>query len=149
MTTNTFLEITERVLVPTTIPIIIGLITFRIAKKQINNTGITQFRQQWINSLRDTLSRFISKAEYIFITEDDDKVDEAYREMVEAQYKIELLLNPEEADHNNVTNLLEKIRNIVFEEKIDEDTFDKNISQLLKESKKVLKREWIVVKKGK
>lgn len=143
------LDVLERILIPTTIPIIIGLITFRIAKKQINNTGVTQFRQQWINSLRDTLSVFISKAEYIFITEDDEKVDEAYRDMVEAQYKIELLLNPEEIDHNRVTSLLEEIRKIVFEEKIEEEIFDKKVSDLLKEAKKVLKREWIVVKQGK
>ncbi|NTV66927.1 MAG: hypothetical protein HGB06_04460 [Chlorobaculum sp.] len=135
------------------IPIIIGFITYIIAKKQITNTGITQFRQQWINSLRDTLSLFIARVEYTIIQEDKVKIKEAFREMVEAEYKAEMLLNPVEDDHNELVKKMREIRKMVYEDesevsKID-DKIDDEIDELLSISKRVLKREWNVVKKGK
>ncbi len=130
------------------IPVIIGFITYIIAKKQIANTGITQFRQQWISSLRDTLSVFISRAEYTHVQQDQNEIKRTFRELVEAEFKIELLLNPLEDDHNKLVEKLREIRDLVYFFPNDE-TLDNNIDELLQISKKVLKREWNVVKTGK
>jgi len=149
LTLKEYSEIFEKIFIPSLIPLIVAVITFRLSMRQITNAGVIQARQLWINALRDTLSTFISRAEFIVITEDGNKKDEAYQIMVESQYKIELLLNPLEEDHNNINLLLEEIRNIIFEDVIDEGLFDARISELLNHSKRVLKREWNVVKKGK
>lgn len=37
------------------IPLVIGFISYFIAKKNINATGITQFRQKWIDTLRESI----------------------------------------------------------------------------------------------
>jgi peptidoglycan hydrolase CwlO-like protein len=129
------------------IPIIIGFITYIIAKKQITNTGITQFRQQWINSLRDTLSNFISLAEYTNVQQDQEKIKEAFKEITAAEFKIELLLNPLEEDHKKLTEKMREIRDLIYYPQ-DNDTLDFHIAELLDISKKVLKREWNVVKTG-
>lgn len=131
------------------IPIIIGIITFVIAKRQITNTGVTQFRQQWINTLRDTISIFISKAEYTIVQTDKEKIKEAFSELCLAQYKIEMLLNPQENDHNEIIKQIKEIRYLVYEEPEKEDKIWEEIDKLVQLSKQVLKREWAVVKKGK
>jgi H2-forming N5,N10-methylenetetrahydromethanopterin dehydrogenase-like enzyme len=130
------------------IPIIIGIITYSIAKKQIINTGVTQFRQQWINSLRDTISIFISRAEYTIIEENQEKIKDAFRDIVEAEFKIELLLNPLENDHNKLVAKTREIRDLIYIDR-ENESLDRHIDELLDITKKVLKREWIVVKKGK
>jgi len=58
------------------IPLFIVLITFVIARKQIINTGVTQFRQKWIDNLRDAISLYIAKAEMISILDLDDEEDD-------------------------------------------------------------------------
>ncbi|ESU28726.1 hypothetical protein FLJC2902T_13190 [Flavobacterium limnosediminis JC2902] len=142
------LNIVITILTSILIPIIIGFITYIIAKKQIINTGVTQFRQQWINSLRDTISVFISRAEYTSIQENQEKIKEAFREIVEAEFKIELLLNPSEEDHNKLVEKMREIRDLIYFVP-DNDTLDIHIEELLAITKKVLKREWNVVKSGK
>lgn len=149
MTIQEVYTIIEKIVVPAIIPIAISFLTYRIAKNQIINSGVTQFRQQWINHLRSALSQFISRAEYIFIAEEDgEHVNIAYREMVEAQYQIELMLNPNENDHNDLIELLEDLRSGLYDGKLTESQFDECLIDLLACSKIVLKREWVVVKKG-
>jgi hypothetical protein len=134
------------------IPIIIGYVTYLIAKRQIANSGVTQFRQNWINELRSTISLFISKAELISILDVDDEKNyrEAFKDFCQCQYKIELLLNPNESDHNSIITHLEKIRQLIHtEDEIDEEELDQSIVILLEVTKRVLKREWQVVKRGK
>lgn len=137
------------------IPIIIGAITFIIAKKQITNAGVTQFRQKWINDLRDSISLFIAKAEMISVIDLDDN-ENYYRnftELAQTQHKILLLLNPLENDHKEIGKVLDEIRDLIHEEDISDDSLDeemdKKINELIKISQAVLKREWNVVKSGK
>lgn len=135
------------------IPLIIGWVSYKIARRQISNSGVTQFRQKWIDNVRDAISVFIAKAEVISMLDYDE--DEAYfehfKELSQMQHKIELFLNPQEEDHNEIVELLNDIREIIHEETIDEKLEDKmydKIQKLLNVSKRVLKREWNVVKKG-
>lgn len=130
-------------------------VTYVIAQKQIKNTGVTQFRQKWIDDLRDSISIYIAKAEVIAMLDFDN--DELYfshsKELFQMQYKIELMLNPFEIDHNKINDAIEDIRSIIHDRELKHDDateiLDKNISKLLKVSKEVLKKEWKVVKDGK
>lgn len=137
------------------IPIIIGVITFIVAKKQITNAGVTQFRQKWIDNLRDAISIYIAKAEMISMLDfDDDKTYfEHFKELSQMQYKIELMLNSSESDHADIVEIIGEIRDIIHDEDINEDELENNLGELILElvevSKRVLKREWSIVKKGK
>jgi len=136
------------------IPVIIGYITFAVAKKQITNAGVTQFRQKWIENLRDSLSIFIAKAEMISMLDfdEDEEYFEHFKELSQMQHKVELLLNPTETDHNEIVALIGDIRELVHDKEIQEDELDtimdEKIEGLMEVSKRVMKREWNVVKKG-
>lgn len=136
------------------IPILVAVVTYIIAKKQITNAGVTQFRQNWIDNLRDAISLFIAKAEMISVLErdDDENYREHFKELSQMQHKVELLLNPNENDHQEIVDLLEGIRDTIHDDEMDDETLDEKIDELIDKlldvSKRVLKREWNVVKKG-
>lgn len=137
------------------IPILVAIVTYVIAKRQITNAGVTQFRQNWIDNLRDAISVYVSKAEMITILDfDDDKsYQEHFKELSQMQYKIELLLNPNESDHLEIVSLIRNIRDVIHDEEITDEKMDEQVDNLIDRlmdvTKKVLKREWNVVKKGK
>jgi hypothetical protein len=125
-----------------------------IAKQQITNSGLTQFRKQWIDNLTNSISLFVAKAEMISMLEFDDyeNYDEHFQELSQMHYKIELLLNPLEEDHLELVCLIGQIRDIIHDEEMEDDKIenelDNLIAQLMKVAKTVLKREWNVVKNG-
>jgi len=115
------------------IPLIIGYITYIIAKKQITSTGVTQFRQKWIDNLRDAISLYIAKAEMISMLDfdDDEKYFEHFKELSQMQYKIELMLNSSEKDHNEVIEYVGNIRDLIHDEEIHEDELDERLNELI------------------
>ena len=137
------------------IPIIIAAITYIIAKKQITNSSITQFRQKWIDDLRNCISIYIAKAEMISMLDlnDDEQYFKHFKELSQMQNKIALMLNPLEKDHNQLIEITEEIRELIHDEDVDDEELekrlDKKIAVLLDVSKIVLKKEWNVIKKGK
>lgn len=136
------------------IPIIIGYITYLIAKKQITNAGVTQFRQQWIDNLRTAISDYISKAEFLLLEIKTNKRNEQqlidiYQELLRLRYKIDLMLNQKEEDHKKIVAFLVSIRNGIYDDKVSIIDLQTNISQLNEFAKTVLKQEWNVVKSGK
>ncbi|MGY4536277.1 hypothetical protein ACVW0P_000684 [Mucilaginibacter sp. UYNi724] len=150
MTWNIIPDIVEKAI----IPIIIGFITYLISKKQIVGTGVTQFRQRWIDELRKAVTLYIAKAEMIAMMDLDDQKTyfSHFQELAQMQYQIELMLNPGEDDHIKINVIAKSIRNIVHDESFSDEILEKmltqKIEQLLKATKSVLKTEWQVVKKG-
>lgn len=137
-----------------------GIVFTYLASKRNNwNAGVTQFRQQWINNLRDALSLFIAKAETISMTDyhDDNLYFAHFTELSQSYNKVILLLNPNDPDYQAVLKQMDEIRQLIHseeEEKFENDAefqiyFDNQIAGLLKVSQIVLKREWNVIKKGK
>ena len=130
-------------------------VTYIVAKQNRWNTGVTQFRQQWINNLRDAISLFIAKAELISMLDLDDNAYYAhFEELSQMNSKIELLLNPTEDDHNELVDKMGEIRELIHSEITEdfeefEDMVENNVQELLEISKRVLKKEWNVVKQGK
>lgn len=135
------------------IPLVIGYVTYGLSRRQIYNSGMMQSRQKWIDSVRDAISLFVAKAEVISMLdyEDDESYVQHFTELSQMQGKIQLYLNPNEADQLEVIELLDDVRELIHEEnwtdKVEED-LSEAIDELLEVSRKVLKREWKKVLKG-
>lgn len=132
------------------IAIIVAIVSYYLAKRQLNNTNILQYRQKWIDDFRDGISLFISEAERISMLEmDDDRYFDYFKDFSQAQNNIELMLDIENELHNGVSEVMDEIRGIIHERKIDEEKLNSEIDVLLDTSKAVLKGQFSLIKRGK
>ena len=94
---------------------------------------ISEFRQLWINSLRDCMSEFQSYGVTPGLT------PASLREFYALGTKIELLMNPADQDYNALKNCLYQ-----FLESSEGSTYDKygSNSQYVAVCQHILKREW-------
>jgi len=147
-------------IIVTIIAVFVSFIGLLISKEQ----KTSEFRQAWINTLREDISKFIgqtnsvSKLVIINKTSEKEKKKETSSdvilgsvEMRELQSKIELLINPKEKEHIELIALIDNIIqelndcNHIFEyQKIHEN----NIKKLTSLSQGILKKEWDRVKDG-
>ena len=100
---------------------------------------ISEFRQQWINNLRNTMAEFQSYA----VLPNDDPTKR--REFYKLGTKIELLMNPDDEDYNTLHKSLEDFFDKApapREEKFEVDEKYVEICQ------RILKREWKRLKDG-
>ena len=124
-----------------------------LAKNEIKLEVLSKNRQNWINSLRDELSRFMgtiktidNKHRMMSGRADANEINsfkDEINNLGALKYKIYLLLNPEE-DDNKI--LLKKIEEIILMAYKKEQP-DKKLDEIIKISQKVLKEEWKRVKK--
>ena len=126
--------------------------TFRASK----NAMLGPMRQAWINNLRDTVAEFIASI-YISPTQlsgalsNDDNIRHAVevskRSQLEATYRLKekicLLINPKEADHQELVRLVEGAY-VAHVEGCDTAIALKAIRE---HTQVILKAEWNVVKK--
>lgn len=123
--------------------------SLRAANKQI----LAPMRQQWIENLRDLIAELTSEAHYLYIAAADEDTEEgsaknerASRRMLFLEQKVCLMLNPNEADHQD---LIRKIRALVgaaetYDPKGPEfGALHEAVTDL---SRRVFKREWDRVK---
>jgi hypothetical protein len=137
---------------------IIGpLVSLKIARKQINASILSGNRQEWINTLRNEVSGFVSvisllgalrSGGYKGVT--SDEANKFGREAMERKSKIELLLNPSESLHNELIAAIENALSIAIHAEIEPNAVEQRryIDQILNKSKTILKQEWVRVKKG-
>jgi hypothetical protein len=143
---------------------IIGpVITLTVARRQFNATVISASRQKWIESLRDMLAELIAliAAASVVKSRWKDKWDsgrgplkaepallEKFEHIVLAQSKIRLLLNPTEADHQQLHETIQTtIARLRSEESLDADT-QRDMRTITALGQAILKREWQRVKLG-
>jgi len=140
------------------VAVIVGpIVSFKIAKRQISASTVTISRQHWINDLRDAIADFNAKASMIYGLKSNNYADEhsipKIEELVQLNYKIELLINPNEEDHAKIVKIVDHITTSlcrlakVRAEKIGSD-LDGKKEELISLAQKVLKSEWERVKKG-
>lgn len=135
------------------IAVFVSFIGLIISKEQ----KTSEFRQAWINTLRDDISKFIgqidkiSKLVLINKTSIDEKKEETSNdvilgsiEMRELQSKIALLINPKEVKHTKLIELLDTIIQNIMQHENNTHA----ISELTELSQQILKEEWDRVKKG-
>lgn len=132
--------------------VIVGPIaSFRLASRQL----ISPIRQKWIDELRDLMSTLLSKCRTVLIMNeahgllDKDKPSEAIlSEILFLEQKLQLMLNPNEADHQDLARLVHAIIDDVQHGARNVVDFGQRLNDASTCCKSILKREWERVKRG-
>lgn len=133
------------------VAVIVGpVITWRVARSQINANVRANNRQKWINSLRNNLSEFLSSQRLICLYHhgnpfDNEIATESFQKMLQ-ESMIRLLINPNEEDHAELVRLLHE--SIEMQDKIiaTKDWKDSDLDldglhdKIIKLSQSILKR---------
>jgi hypothetical protein len=138
-------------------------VTLVVAKRNFNATVLSANRQKWIETLRETLAELISLLITALVVKEKWKdnwhggrgaliaepalLDKVQR-MVLVQTKIRLLLNPNEADHQRLYQVLDTTRMRLQSEESQETETEADIEAITKLAQAILKREWMRVKHG-
>ena len=140
---------------------LIALLSLIISKEQ----KISEFRQVWINTLRNYISDLLSLANRVAmeasvfneISKNDgtlklvdisDRIGNIFKGAYSAYHRISLNLNPKE--HIELLNLIDEVeRNLSNSEFLrNTNKFTELCDKLNNEARIALKKEWIRVKKG-
>ena len=139
------------------------LVTLSVARRQFNANVLSANRQHWIESLRDALAELISllvtvlvvKANFqgtwnkgLGVVAAEPKRVEKLQRLVNVQWKIRLLLNPTEADHQQLTRAIENAITRIQAEGSDDEGMNADIETITCLGQSILKREWQRVKRG-
>lgn len=137
---------------------VVSFLGLVISKEQ----KISDFRQAWINTLRDDISKFITEADRINklllehgtarASEKTDAATEFFRHsptLIGILYKIELSINPrEKIFHDLLLALHAIIERFRHEGWISPYAFQEHIKQVAEIAQDLLKGEWNRVKRG-
>ncbi len=142
------------------VAVIVGpLIQLRIAKRQIRSTTISANRQAWINRLRDDLATMWAYAANVRVvrasfTNDpivSAKAQEQAREAYVLLNRIRLSVNTSEGDHRDLVQIVERLWNIadtVTPNSPNSEAWGQAVKDLMTTAPRILKSEWVRVKKG-
>lgn len=130
------------------------IITWLIAKRQLavnaavsNKQIIAPLRQVWINNLRDLLSEIASLSLHYYVSWFEDRTDDEYKYLTHLEYKIILMLNPAEDDHQKLEKIISQLISMLSAGEPDRDReFEYCHKAVVALSRDVLKREWNSVK---
>lgn len=129
------------------------LISWSIAKRQVqsslavaNKQIVAPMRQAWINSLRDILADLTSSALHYYVAGFEERTDEEYQHLTLMEHKLQLMLNPHEADHQQLEELVRKMIAALGRSKDGDQEFTETHPLVVSLSRQILKREWDRVK---
>jgi hypothetical protein len=138
-------------------------VTLAVARRQFAATVISANRQRWVIMLREHVAEFLAilaavsvfKADWKqpwdkglpVIHADPAKLDKVER-MVLVFWQIRLLLNPTEADHQQLVAAVETAIEHMRAEDAGEEQTRADIEAIARISQGILKREWERVKQG-
>lgn len=128
---------------------------------------VSEFRQLWINSLRDELKTLLACARVVIRSAQEQrngpvenksmeftpsKIQDIRYKFAESFHAIELRLNPDQEDHNELIRLLNSVKNqtqaFISDNSATPALSINAIELSVKQGAKVLKSEWITVKTG-
>ena len=147
------MDVSTLSLIVAILAVVVGpMVAWAIAKFQIrsslevSNKQITApMRQAWINKLRELLAELTSSALHYHVAGFEDRTDEEYQRVTLLEAHIQLMLNPNEKDHQRLEVLM---RSMVAEiEKGRSDEFPGLYDEVIALSRKILKSEWDRVRK--
>lgn len=132
--------------------VIVGpIVSFKLARRQL----ISPIRQKWIDDLRDLMSTLLSKCRAAVIMNegngllDSEKPDESLlNEILFLEQKLQLMLNPNEDDHQQLIEHVDKITDAVQHGASNIMEFGQRLNDASGCCKAILKREWERVKNG-
>lgn len=126
-----------------------------LAKRQIHASVVSSNRQKWIDNLRDLLSEIITSIRILGLHRTMDNIqqkefDARLENLVLMETKINLLLNPFEADHKAISETIRKaIEKLFAGDELEKRAAVKELStSLTSQAQTILKREWRRVKTG-
>lgn len=127
-----------------------------IAARAAKNQMLGPMRQAWINELRDAISDFVARVEMGQVVtsgllSDDETVRhdaavrrrEHFERTAQIKARIELLVNPNEAGHQELVRLV-SVAHQAYTREVDAGP---SLRALVAQVQVVLKKEWNVVKK--
>jgi hypothetical protein len=139
------------------------LVTLVVAKRQFNATVLSGNRQKWIESLRDLLAEMISLMVAIIVVKSNwpgkwnggmdaiaanPELLGKLERVVQVQWKIRLLINPHEDDHQELYRTIDSgLKRLQANDARDAET-EADIERITALSQAILKREWERVKLG-
>lgn len=131
------------------------VISWRVARRQltatleVSNKQITApMRQAWINNLRDILSEIASSALHYHVAGFEERTDQEYQHLTHLEYKVILMLNPSENDHQRLEKLISQMTGMLSRKgsaTLDAE-FEVCHKAVITLSRDVLKREWNRIK---
>lgn len=139
------------------------LVTLAVAKRQFNATVLSANRQKWIETLRDMLAELISLLVAAVTIKAMGKIkwdrglgpissDPALLQKLErivlVQWKIRLLTNPNEPDHLDLNQLIDRAFKRLQAEGTEDEATESDIENITRLGQAILKREWARVKRG-
>jgi hypothetical protein len=138
-------------------------VTLRVARRQFNANVLSANRQKWIETLRDLLAELISLLVAVVVVKQhwkgkwnkgldaiaaDPTLIGKLERIVLVQWKIRLLINPLEADHQQLYSTIDNaFKRIQLEDTKDAET-EADVENITRLSQAILKREWERVKLG-
>lgn len=128
------------------------LVATWIAKKQIQVSVLSNNRQAWINGLRDLIAEYFSITSFVHVADWERKSGEIHDQKMERlmliNSKIRLMLNPTEADHIRLVELLGNLAegSANARKSVDMENMREYHDAAVILAQSVLKREWERVK---
>jgi hypothetical protein len=135
---NDWLSANQTLVVSLGVPLTVALVTYLINRQnRIASAAVkvAEFRQAWINTLRESVSEFL----HVFVDEKPDA--EKLRKAILLQNRITLLMNQKDEDYDElVGNINLALANIGVRET------QEACNKVRSSTQRVLKREWNRVK---
>ena len=143
--------------------IVSPFVTLAVARRQFAATVLSANRQKWIETLRDLLAELISLMGMALVVKlqwkdewDKGLAPVAARpellakleRIVLVQWKIRLLINPNESDHRALQDALDAAQKRIQAPQSELAESDADIERIAKLAQAILKREWERVKRG-
>ena len=125
------MDVSTLSLIVAALAVVVGpMVSWAIAKRQIrsslevSNKQITApMRQAWINKLRELLAELTSSALHYYVAGFEDRTDEEYQRVTLLEARIQLMLNPNEEDHQRLEVLMRRMVSEINYEKGKKDKF--------------------------
>ena len=112
-----------------------------------NQSKVSEFRQQWIDALRNDVALLITHAHEIRAADTVDEVASSFPIVNEVTSRIELRLNPKEKESQAVLVAMAELRTAIHSTD-DFTPVDLRVRELTRATQVVLKKEWRRVKTG-
>jgi hypothetical protein len=128
----------------------------KISIQAINKDILSKNRQEWINTLRDSVSQYLSSHELSKLIRQYDKKNKntqpEYKEEFKSwqllYYKIKLLLNPNEGNSKKLIELMTLLNLATdYSSMSKEAEYERIKNEIIKVTQIILKEEWEKVKK--
>jgi len=132
------------------------VISVYVTNRQIRASIVSANRQKWIDGLRDQLADLIADIRVIGLHRkidllENEEYDTRLQRLLLAEIKVNLLLNPNEADHKALTRTIREVIEKIFsgDEIAKRRATNELLPEIVHQTQAILKREWERVKASK